>query len=382
MRSEIEGMFRRARLSAVPGSDITVSVTVSEQYPVMFRDAYAPQDVRDLVGGVLDRLGGLSVMLVSDEHVGASIGQRVLEDLRTVVPHVDMITFPPGEASKDVSRLIDLWSQFRERGVERRTLLIGIGGGVVCDIVGLAAATYLRGLPYILIPTSLMAQADAAVGGKVGADFAGTKNWVGAFYHPAAVVGYTEHLRTLDDGEFANGFAEVIKLAMVAGQPLWSQVASCDLLSLRYDRTVLADLVRACAVTKLDMLSSDPLELSSLDRKLNFGHCVGHAVEAASEFQFRHGEAVAIGMATAIRIGCARGECSSELLSELETLLKAFGLPTEVPPDLIEPSWQRLEDVRKVRNGSLRLVVPTAPGRMVFLEDLTLKGFREAAASG
>jgi 3-dehydroquinate synthase len=243
----------------------------------------------------------------------------------------------------------------------------------------LAAATYLRGLPYMLVPTSLMAQVDAAIGGKVGADFMATKNWIGGFYHPVAVTMYAEHLSTLSDDEFSNGMAELLKVAAILGGRLWGDLASLSLQSLRNDPHKLTRLIQAGLTAKLQFLAADPFEVASLDRELNFGHCLGHAVEAASGFELRHGFAVAIGMVMALRVGQGRGITGNQLLTEMEQRLETYNLPTTLPAALLHTSWQGVSDLRKVRNGALRMALPIAPGKTVFLDDVTFPEFAKAA---
>lgn len=371
--------FRFADLATEVGLDVNVRIQQAARYHVLFRRRYQRDELRALVDELAAQVGARRVLLVTDDNVSPIISKGIAEDLRACSPEVRIISIPVGEEAKDVGQLVSLWARFKELGVERRDLLIGVGGGVVCDVVGFAAAVYLRGLPYMLIPTSLMAQVDAAVGGKVGVDFLGSKNWLGAFYHPIAVMGFVEHLGSLDDAEFANGFAEIVKVAFAAGGDLWTTVCRQDPASLRADGQALCDLVRASALAKLRLLEADPLELHSLNRPLNFGHCLGHAIESASHFSIRHGQAVALGMAMAARIGSARGVCERDTADTLLRVLQAFDLPTALAVELIEPSWRQVEDLRKVRNGLLRLVVPDEPGRVHFVDDISRREFIEAA---
>lgn len=229
------------------------------------------------------------VVVLSDENVGKLIAKRMVEQMKRDGLRIDVFFMPPGERSKSTDMLLTLWTRLKEMGIERRTIILGIGGGVVCDVVGLVAATYLRGLPYILIPTSLIAQVDGAIGGKVGADFLSTKNWIGGFYHPIAVATFTEHLNTLSNEEFSNGMAELIKVAALVGGSLWKDLEYVSIESLRKDPVTLTRLIREGSGAKLNFLAPDPLEVGSLDRELNFDHCLGHAVEASSGFKLRHG---------------------------------------------------------------------------------------------
>jgi 3-dehydroquinate synthetase len=190
---------------------------------------------------------------------------------------------------------------------------------------------------------------------------------------------YTEHLNSLSNKEFSNGMAELIKVAAIVGGPLWKDLEGVSINSLRNDPAFLTKLIKAGFATKLHFLASDPYEVASLDRELNFGHCLGHAVEAASGFKLRHGFAVAIGMVMALRIGYTQGISDKMLLSAMEARLKDHGLPTTLPEALIEDSWQRVADLRKVRNGALRMALPATPGNVVFVNDVTFPEFKGAA---
>lgn len=358
---------------------LNVNVSTASSYRIEIRNNYNAHAFLGMVRQIMQETSSRRIILLSDDYIGPKIGLRLARDLEKSGHSVDHFFMPAGEHSKSTDMLMELWTWLKGKGVERRSLIIGVGGGVVCDIAGLTAATYLRGLPYMLVPTSLMAQVDAAIGGKVGADFRSTKNWIGGFYHPVAVVMFAEHLDSLDDEEFSNGMAELIKVAAIVGGSLWTESKGISSKSLRDNPSKLTGLIRAGFAAKLTLLSPDPYEVSSLDRELNFGHCLGHAVEAASNFNLRHGYAVAIGMMMATRVGRTRGISSQEMLDQLEERIAAYGLPVELEPQLVEQSWQSVEDLRKVRNGALRMPVPVDPGKMVFINDITYDEFRKAS---
>lgn len=284
---------------------------------------------------------------------------------------------PAGEGAKSAPVLCDLWAGMHHSGVDRRTLIVGLGGGAVCDVATLAAATYMRGLPYVLIPTTLMAQADAAIGGKGGVDFAGVKNLVGAFYHPAAVVVDPALLGTLDSRQLRNGMAEIIKIAVISDADLFERIES-GAANGTGPASDLTPLVQQAIRRKLELLAADPFERDSLARPLNYGHCVGHALEAASDFAIPHGEAVAAGMAMAASVGVAAGHCSAADLRRILALLARYRLPVTIPRSLRAGSWLRMREIRRIRNGLLHLVVPSGLGACSIIADIDEAAYRAA----
>jgi len=370
---------RHSRLTTRSTDPLEVTVSTTARYPVLVTERYDRYELQSVVTKAMAETGARRIVVISDENVGPIIGKGIADDLTAVGRRIDFLAVPAGEGSKSVDQTVRIWTWLKSLGVERRSLLIGVGGGVVCDLVGLVAATYLRGLPYLLVPTSLMAQVDGAIGGKVGADFLGSKNWVGGFYHPVAVMACVEHLATLTDEEFVNGVAEIIKIAVITGGAIWSTLDSRDVAGLRAEPAHTLELVRAGVAAKLELLSPDPYEQRWLDRELNFGHCLGHPIEAASGFALRHGDAVALGMMMALRIGHARSLCDRALVDQVRDCLRRYDLPTELPPELVEPSWQHVEDLRQVRNGALRMAIPVELGQVTFVADVSWPEFRMAA---
>lgn len=245
---------------------------------------------------------------------------------------------------------------------------MALGGGVLCDLVGFAASTYLRGVPYVNVPTTLMAQTDGAVGGKVGVDHPGGKNLIGAFFHPVRVVVDPLVLRTLPRREVASGLAEIVKVAVLTSPAMFAALEALDVERPPAVDTALLPLIRGSIAAKLALLAPDPFE-RSLRRLLNFGHAVGHALEAATDFAvYRHGEAVAVGMATATELAAQRGLCGARTRSRILGLLRRLDLPTVLPEPLRDLTWERLQAVYLVRNASLREVVPRTIGHCQVLD--------------
>ena len=246
--------------------------------------------------------------VVTDENV-ERLGSWVLE------PPVGHVTIPAGEESKTIAQAELIWRELTLAGMSRSDLVVALGGGVVGDLAGFCAATYQRGIRYVQMPTTLVAQVDSAYGGKTGIDLPEGKNYVGAYHQPAAVLADVEALATLPHGELAAGYAEVVKTALIAGGWLWERVsAGADPDS--------GEIIAACALTKLRIVARDERD-AGLRQVLNLGHTVAHALESATAYRrYRHGEAVAIGLLAALRLS---GQ--DELRAQVGQLLRARGLP-------------------------------------------------------
>jgi shikimate kinase / 3-dehydroquinate synthase len=284
----------------------------------------------DLDGVVLAAAG---VRLDSHRSVGAG---AVVADAQVATLHDISATqtVPPGEAAKTVAEAERLW---RALTLDRETTLAAVGGGSTTDLVGFVAATYLRGIDWIAVPSTLVGQVDAAIGGKVGIDLPEAKNLVGAFHWPVATVIDTTLLETLPDDERRNGLAEVVKTGLLLGEPLWERDTD--------------ELVRACAAFKAAVCLRDPLERG--DRaQLNLGHTFAHALEAASRYSIPHGRAVALGLLAALRLSRLDDEARM-----VEDLL----VPEPVAVDR-EAAWAALQRDKKGRRGRIRLVLLESPG--------------------
>jgi shikimate kinase / 3-dehydroquinate synthase len=272
--------------------------------------------------------------LVTDGAVGRLYGE-LLE------PHSARIAIMPGEQSKTIAHAEIVWTELVRAGMTRADVVAALGGGVVGDLAGFCAATYQRGVRYVQVPTTLVAQVDSAYGGKTGVDLAEAKNYVGAFHQPSAVLADTTTLETLPDAERAAGYAEVVKTALIAGGQLWDRVrAGAD----------PADPDRIVARDERD---------SGVRQVLNLGHTVGHAIEAATGYAaYRHGEAVALGLLAALRLSE-----QGDLREEVERLLKERGLPTKLAhadPDTVVMATAR--DKKRVGAGAVPFVLLDAPG--------------------
>jgi 3-dehydroquinate synthase len=357
---------------------MSVTVSRNEAYPIHVGDRLEESLIRALIRA-RDTYGSCRTHVISDPVVA----EHYLPTVTSVATSMDFSptthVLPRGEAAKSAANLAGIWTEMHRSGVDRRTVVLGLGGGTICDVVTLAAATYMRGLPYVLVPTTLTAQADAAIGGKGGVDFMGVKNLVGAFYHPVAVVVDPELLRTLDNRQLRNGLAEIIKVAVISDAELFQRLESISPCGSG-SAGELSPVVHKAIRRKLELLAADPFERNSLARPLNYGHCIGHAVEAASGFAIPHGEAVAAGMAVAASVGLATGHCSAANLHRILSLIARQGLPVTVPRPLQADSWLRMNEIRRIRNGPLHLVVPRGIGACSIIDDIGEDAYRTALA--
>ena len=275
-----------------------------------------------------------------------------------------------GEQAKNLTTLEKVYTQLMEMGADRSTFLLGIGGGIVTDITGFVGATYMRGVDFGFIPTTLLAMVDASVGGKNGVNIGGFKNMVGTFLQPNFVICDTAKLSTLSDREFAAGVAEIIKAAVIADPKLFELLESADFVTLRSDNELLSRVVEASLKVKIDVVAADERE-SGLRRVLNLGHTLAHAIEKSTRV-CNHGEAVAVGLCCVAAVAERMGKLSAEERLRIESLCARYNLPTELP----EPIEKLLKAIRKdkKREGDrLHLILPTAIGAV---EDLAL-GFDE-----
>ncbi len=264
---------------------------------------------------------------------------------------------PRGEEAKSPDSLLKMYGALLEKGVHRGDFLVALGGGTVGDAAGFAAASWMRGIDYVQCPTTLLSQIDSALGGKTGINLPEGKNLVGAFHHPRLVVADVLTLTTLGDAEFRQGLGEAVKYGLGEDAELFSWLWEHGEEILRRDPEVLTELVAWCGACKLGIVAEDTREANSRMR-LNLGHTLGHALESASSYrQWRHGDAVGVGMRIVTRIARKMGYCSGEDEERLESLLRFFGLPLrpDRPWNEIAPY---LERDKKIRRGILPLVIP------------------------
>jgi 3-dehydroquinate synthase len=291
--------------------------------------------------GIIDRMGlllakhrwGEHYVIITDDMVSALHGARVEETLKEMGLKTDMIDFPAGEASKDMQTSLRIVDRLMARGADRTSALIALGGGVVGDITGFVASIYMRGIPYIQVPTTLLAQVDSSIGGKTGIDLSNGKNILGTFYQPKGVFIDLAFLKTLEPPELKNGLAEVVKYGIIDDPELFGILeAKADAIKNREPDILQEIITRSCRIKK-GVVEIDELE-KGVRRILNFGHTIGHAIETESGYTVSHGDAVSIGMATAAIISERTHYLPTEDRERIIALIRAMGLPDRISKSL------------------------------------------------
>ena len=326
--------------------------------------------------GVLTNLGSLlserglttrRVAVVTDSNVAPYYREPLVTGLSEAGYEPWVIVLPPGEQHKDLATLSLVYDKLIEGRIERRSALIALGGGVIGDLTGFAAATFQRGVPFIQVPTTLLAQIDASVGGKTAVNHPAGKNLIGAFYQPRLVLIDVDTLTTLPQREFVAGLAEVIKYGAILSPGLFALLEEQLDRLLSLEPVLLTSIIKTCCQLKAQVVEADEHE-ADYRAILNFGHTLGHAVESATGYgRFLHGEAVAIGMAFAAKLSLQRGVCRAETRDRLVRLIRRAGLPVDIPPDIAEQYLRTaIEADKKVSAGSVKFVCLEQLGKTRF----------------
>lgn len=315
------------------------------QYDVMV-GVHLLSQVRELVPT------GSSLVVVTDSTVGSLYADTL---------DAPVIIIPAGEQHKTLQTVGIIYDEMLALGLDRKAVLLALGGGVVGDVTGFVAATYMRGIHFVQCPTTLLSMVDASVGGKTGVDLPQGKNLVGAFKQPLAVIADLATLQSLPPAEFASGMAEVVKHGLIASGELWTRLTAWDIEKLEMSdpsfMSSLQTLVVDAIKVKQDVVVSDPYE-QGRRAILNLGHTFGHAVEQVSGYQVRHGEAVAIGLVAAANLSARLGFCRPQLQAEIETVLRSIPLPIRIPPHLdLEQIYEMMGSDKKKAVGKLRFVL-------------------------
>jgi len=338
--------------------------------------------VLGLVGEELDRLGFRGkVVVISDENVNALFGSTVEDSLLRWGFEPSFVVIPPGEEQKSLDSAVLIYGRLNDVGAERRTPLLALGGGVIGDLTGFVAATYFRGLPLVHLPTTLLAQVDSSIGGKVAVNHGHLKNNIGAFHQPVAVLSDTGVLQRLPAREFRNGMAEVIKSAVIRDAGFLAYLEEHLDRVMERDEHVLERIVFVTAEIKSAVVQEDERD-SGLRNILNFGHTMGHAIESASGFSLGHGEAVSIGMVAAFRLAIAMGMLDERELERLRSLLMRVGLPVTVPADIdVATVLTAMAHDKKVTDGRIRFILPVRMGDVVIRSDVPVRLIEETLNS-
>ncbi len=328
--------------------------------------------------GILDQAGeiifscnlGKNAAVITNTTVGPLYRAQVIKTLEQALFHVDVIEIPDGEQYKTLSWIERIHKKLLSFDLDRNSPIIALGGGVIGDMAGFAAATFMRGVPLVQVPTTLLSQIDSSIGGKTGVNLPEGKNMVGSFYQPRMVLIDPSVLATLDMRELRSGMAEVIKYGIIRDQQLFSFLQRNMDEALHLDESVLSSIIKTCCTIKAAITSLDERE-NGLRAILNFGHTFGHAVETLTNYtEYKHGEAVSIGMAAAARVSAEWGYCSQEDCTEVVSLLEAAGLPIH-PPALSGGDYldAMQKDKKRVR-GNIRMVLMRRIGE-VFVEEVS-----------
>ncbi|MCH2181253.1 MAG: 3-dehydroquinate synthase [Mariniblastus sp.] len=302
-------------------------------------------------------------LVISDTQVGELYQEAVCQDLKQTVQRVDSIQIPTGEASKSVEQAQQLWDQLVDLGTNRSSVVVALGGGVVGDLAGFVAATFARGISLIQIPTSLLAQVDSSVGGKVGINLAEAKNMVGAFWQPDQVLIDPGVLKTLDERNYTSGLAEVVKYGVIMDEAFLEFLENRVAAIYSRDPDLLAEMIARCCQLKAEVVVEDEREISGRRAILNYGHTFGHAIETVYGYgTYLHGEAISIGMQMAVELAADIGFVEDDLKLRQRQLLEDLNLPVRLPDDRRPDLLEAMQNDKKVEAGQLRLVLPKRAG--------------------
>ena len=312
--------------------------------------------------------------VVTDDNVGPRYADKARQALESAGFRVTVITVPAGDATKSLQHLSNVYDQLAAARFDRTAPLIALGGGVIGDLTGFAAATWLRGVPFVQCPTTLEADVDASVGGKTGVNHTSGKNMIGAFYQPRFVLIDTNTLDTLSERDVRAGLAESVKHAMIRDAEFfdWHE-ANADAVRT-CDQSVRVELVARNVAIKAAVVQEDEREVSGVRAVLNFGHTVGHAIETAMSRRgdtWRHGEAIAVGMVAAAEMSVVAGRLDRAAAERLITLIGRINLPTQAPlADARDELMSLMQSDKKVAGNKIRFVLADAVGRATLYDDI------------
>jgi len=339
----------------------TITVNLAERsYPILIGVGVFPRIARQL-----DEIGFPNrIALVSNDKIFALFGQVIRDSLQAGGYSVHEISVPDGEEYKTLQTLEHIYNELISHNFDRGSGMIALGGGVIGDMVGFAAATFLRGVPFVQIPTTLLAQVDSSVGGKTAVNHALGKNLIGAFYQPELVMIDVASLDTLEPREICAGLAEVVKYGIISDYKFFGWLEDHVESLKKLDRKALVEAVKRSCQIKADIVEVDEKE-GSIRAFLNYGHTFGHAVENLSGYgNWKHGEAVAIGMVVAAKISQQEGLCSPEDVARIESLLLRFDLPVTPPEYSLDDYVAAIQRDKKIKKGTLSLVLNQGIGKV------------------
>ena len=340
-------------------------------------EALVDSHLLEKIGALLARkFRGPGCAVVSDESVARLFAQTVTQSVADAGFKPTLITVPAGEESKSLRQAEKICDQMIAAGLDRSSFVIALGGGVVGDLAGFVAAIYHRGIPHVQVPTTLLAQVDSSIGGKTGVNAAAGKNLIGAFHQPALVISDVDTLATLPPREWKQGFAEIIKHAIIRDAAMFETLQ-------HFDRKEIAALVRRNVEIKAAIVAADEREIRGERALLNFGHTIGHAIERAGEYRdFLHGEAVSLGIVAACEISTRKAGLSETERQKVLRTLEAFDLPIRLSADFPrEKIIEAIQFDKKFERGEVRLVVTPAIGSAHVATDVTMEDISGAIAA-
>jgi len=341
---------------------VTIRVPLVEQRDASYDILIAPGLVRQLDKILPEYCPAAAYAVISDSHVGKLYGEDLLKRLSALGYRVELLTFPAGESNKTRDTWASLSDRMLAAHLGRDAAVIALGGGVVNDVAGFVAATYLRGIPLVQVPTSLLAMIDSSIGGKTGVDVPAGKNLLGAFHQPRVVVADPELLASLSSVQLAAGLAEAVKHGVIADAEYFAFLEGEYAAIFAKHAPALERVVRRSVEIKAAVVAQDEREKGKR-AILNFGHTIGHAIEATSQYEVLHGEAVAIGMVYESRIGETLGISPSGTAKRIAAVLELLHLPVALPDaSQVDDLVAAMRTDKKVRAGEIRIAVPRAIG--------------------
>lgn len=341
------------------------------EYPIVLTSSFEA-----LGECILEVIHPSTITVVTDTHVAPLYLESVKEKLSAIAPIYTYI-FEAGEKSKHLETVMHLYDTLIEHQVDRSGLIVALGGGVVGDLAGFVASSYMRGVPFIQIPTTIVAQNDSSIGGKVGVDYLNHKNMIGAFYQPKLVYTNISTLKTLPRREFISGLAEVLKHSLVKNPNFYDYLMENKDKILTQDEITLLEMTYESCRIKCSVVEEDAKE-SNLRRILNFGHTLGHALETVSDFSILHGECVAYGIVMAAYISYNRGMITLEVLEKVNKLISEYELLKPLPDFLDEEVLKHVLFDKKKAHGKVAFILLKAIGEVEIVQDVTEEEMKKA----
>ena len=297
-----------------------------------------------------------NICIVTDSTVGAYYLEEVKTCIRPLVKEVFTFTFPAGEQSKNLAFIHDLYETLIVERFDRKDILIALGGGVVGDMTGFAAATYLRGIRFVQIPTSLLAMVDSSIGGKTGVDYKSYKNMIGAFHQPSAVYMNLSALKTLTSEQYSSGLGEIVKHALIKNSNYYEWLKKNVKEIIEQNPKILYEMIRESLLIKKSVVENDPKELGER-ALLNFGHTLGHAIEKHLDFTMLHGDCVAVGSLASSYISCKRGYITEDELKDIRVLIESLQMPVVIPKLNIDEVIATTKSDKKMEAGQIKFIL-------------------------